>query len=54
MIAPLCGRLLNFQQYQLLFEDNVANTDRVLKLLKRPLLPTRDFFTTSLGAKKLT
>ena len=44
IVAPLFRRQLNNQQYQLLFEDNIADTRGIIRLLKRPLLPTAEFF----------
>jgi len=37
-------KVMNSQQYQLLFEDNVADTQMVKQILGRPLMSTKAFF----------
>ncbi|MEJ1240957.1 hypothetical protein WBG78_22615 [Chryseolinea sp. T2] len=44
LVEPLNPRLLNLQQYQLLFENNVADSQQIQKLLGRSANPVDDFF----------
>jgi len=44
IVSPLFRKILNNQQYLLLFQDNIANAEAISALLKRPLSPTADFF----------
>lgn len=40
--------IVNTQQYQLLFEDNIADARITQQILARPLMSTRQFFTNEL------
>lgn len=44
LVSGLFPGIINTQQYQLLFEDNVANAERTEEILGRPLRSTRQFF----------
>jgi uncharacterized protein YbjT (DUF2867 family) len=39
------ARLINLQQYQLLFSDNISDPEMVRQILGRPLTETKQFFT---------
>lgn len=43
-VSKALPKVVNLQQYQLLFEDNVSDTGLVMKILGRPLMPTESFF----------
>lgn len=43
-VSRALPRVINSQQYQLLFEDNVGDTKIVREVLGRPLMSTRQFF----------
>lgn len=44
-IDPVFPKLINSQQYQLLFEDNIADVKVAEEILGRPMISTREFFT---------
>jgi hypothetical protein len=52
LVTKMFPDLINKQQYQLLFSDNVADVAPLLKLLERPLQPTREFFMHELIHKR--
>ncbi len=41
---PVFPRIINWQQYQLLFEDNIAEAKSAEKILGRSMTSTREFF----------
>lgn len=43
-VSPVFPNVINAQQYQLLFENNVADEKTVTQILGRPLTSTRQFF----------
>ena len=44
IVSPAFPNVINSQQYQLLFEDNVADPRIAEHILQRPMAPTREFF----------
>lgn len=49
IIAPLFPSLINFEQYQLLFYDNVADNKDVKEILGRAPLSTKNFWQKNLA-----
>ena len=43
-LSPLFPNIINSQQYQLLFEDNIADAKTPEEILGRPMTSTREFF----------
>ena len=43
-VDPMLPTIINWQQYQLLFEDNIADTKSPEKILGRPMVSTKEFF----------
>lgn len=43
-VGPILPGIINWQQYQLLFEDNIADATDAEKILGRPMISTKDFF----------
>jgi uncharacterized protein YbjT (DUF2867 family) len=44
IVSPLCPQIINWQQYELLFEDNIADAKAAEEILRRPLASTHEFF----------
>jgi uncharacterized protein YbjT (DUF2867 family) len=44
VISFAIPKVINSQQYQLLFEDNIADTHSIQQILDRPLTSTKQFF----------
>ncbi len=43
---PIFPKIINWQQYQLLFENNIADAKSTENILGRPLISTKEFFKT--------
>lgn len=54
VVGRLFPAVINEQQYQLLFEDNVANVDDCQKLLSRTPMSTRGFFEAEFANERET
>jgi uncharacterized protein YbjT (DUF2867 family) len=44
LVSPLFPKIINWQQYQLIFEDNIANVKIPEEILGRPMMSTHEFF----------
>lgn len=44
VIDPVFPKIINSQQYQLLFEDNTADVKMAEEILGRPMMSTKEFF----------